>query len=235
MTATETRNVPVVTIDGPSGSGKGTVARMLARGLGWHLLDSGAVYRAVALAAIEQDVPLDAPAALAELAGRLPLRFEDGEDETHTFFGERCVDQQLRSEQAGDAASRVAQYPQVRTALLQLQRDFAQPPGLVADGRDMGTVVFPQAQHKFFLTASAEERAQRRHKQLKQKGISVSLPALASEIAQRDQRDAQRTTAPLRPAEDAIRIDSTQQSAAEVAALILARLAESGIVAAQGK
>lgn len=225
---------PVITVDGPSGSGKGTVARALARQLGWHLLDSGALYRAVALLALERGLPLDEPEALAELAAELPLRFEDGESEVHTYLGDRCVDAELRTETTGEAASQVARHPEVRAALLLLQRRFAQPPGLVADGRDMGTVVFDQAPFKFFLTATADQRARRRHKQLKQKGISVSLAALSREIADRDQRDTERSTAPLRPAEDAYCIDSTLLSAAEVLAVILAKLAEGGLAVSAG-
>jgi cytidylate kinase len=226
--------IPVITVDGPSGSGKGTIARRLARLFGWHLLDSGALYRAIALAALEHEISLDDPEALAALVATLPLRFEDAEDETHTYLGERCIDAQLRTEATGEAASQVAQYPQVRAALLRTQREIARAPGLVADGRDMGTVVFRDAQFKFFLTASAEERARRRHKQLKQKGISVSLPALAREIAERDRRDSERSVAPLKPAEDAYCIDSTQLSADEVLDIILARLAKSGLAAPAG-
>jgi cytidylate kinase len=221
--------VPVITIDGPGASGKGTVARLLAARLGWHLLDSGALYRAVALAALEGGLALDQPKALATLAAELPLRFEEGEGETHIWLGERCVDAELRAETTGEAASQVAAHPEVRAALLQLQRAFARAPGLVADGRDMGTVVFGDAPYKFFLTAAPEERARRRHKQLKQKGISVSLPALAAEIADRDRRDSERSTAPLKPAEDAFRIDSTRLSAEAVVAIVLAQLAESGL------
>ena len=218
--------MPVVTLDGPGGSGKGTVARLLARHLGWHLLDSGALYRAVALMALEAGISLDDAAALAQVAESLQVRFEDGDDETHTWLAERCVDDELRAEATGEAASQVARHPEVRAALLQRQRECAQAPGLVADGRDMGTVVFAHAPYKFFLTASPEERARRRHKQLKQKGISVRLPALAREIADRDQRDSERSAAPLRAADDACRIDSTDLSPEEVVRIILTRLAE---------
>lgn len=234
MTERDTGAAPVITIDGPSGAGKGTVARGLARRLRWHLLDSGALYRAVALAALQRGISLDEPVALVELAATLPLRFVERDGSTLTFIGERCVDDELRAETTGEAASQVARHPQLRAALLSRQRAFAVPPGLVADGRDMGTVVFPAAAHKFFLTASAEERARRRHKQLKQKGISVSLPALAREIADRDRRDSERSAAPLRAAEDAVHIDSTSLDAPAVMALILAKLAERGLAATDG-
>jgi len=229
-----TAAAPVITIDGPSGSGKGTIAAALARRLGWHLLDSGALYRAVALAALESDTALDDPDPLAALAAGLDLRFEDSGGQTHVLLNGRRVDAQLRAETTGEAASQVAQHPEVRTALLELQRRFAQPPGLVADGRDMGTVIFPQARWKFFLTASAEERAARRHKQLKEKGISVSLAALAKEIAERDRRDSERRTAPLRPATDARLIDSTALSIEAVVALIVSKLEESGLAVPSG-
>jgi len=222
--------VPVLTIDGPSGSGKGTVARELARALGWHLLDSGALYRAVALMALDVGVLLHDEGALARLAERLDLRFEDGGDDTEVFLAGRRVTAELRAETTGDAASQVAQFPDVRAALLALQRGFAAPPGLVADGRDMGTVVFPAAPYKYFLTASAEARALRRHKQLNEKGISGSLAALAREIADRDMRDSSRAVAPLKPAAGARIIDSTHMSAADVVALILDELGEHGIV-----
>ncbi|HMB73103.1 MAG TPA: (d)CMP kinase [Gammaproteobacteria bacterium] len=219
----------VITIDGPSGSGKGTIARVLARRLGWHLLDSGALYRAVALAALEADIALDQPATLAGLATSVDLRFEETGEVTHTLLNGRCVDAQLRAETTGEAASQIAQYPQVRAALLELQRGFARPPGLVADGRDMGTVIFPRARWKFFLTAAPQERAARRHKQLKEKGISVSLAALAREIAERDLRDSERSTAPLRPASDASLIDSTALDIQAVVALIVTKLEEAGL------
>jgi cytidylate kinase len=222
-------HVPVLTIDGPSGSGKGTVARELARALGWHLLDSGALYRAVALMALDVGVSLHDEAALARLAERLDLRFEDAGDDTAVYLAGRVVTTELRAETTGDAASQVAQFPAVRTALLALQRGFATPPGLIADGRDMGTVVFPAAPCKYFLTASAEARALRRHKQLNEKGISVSLAALAREIADRDLRDSSRAVAPLKAAPGARVIDSTHMSAADVVALILDELGEHGI------
>jgi cytidylate kinase len=219
----------VVTIDGPSGSGKGTISRQLAVRLGWHYLDSGALYRLVGLAAARARVELGNEPALALLAARLDVRFTPAAEVERVYLGGKEVAAELRTEQAGEAASQVAAIPAVRTALLQRQRDFAEPPGLVADGRDMGTVVFPSATLKVFLTASAEERAMRRHKQLKEKGIDVSLPDLSWDIAQRDARDANRPVAPLRPAPDARVIDSTSLAPKEVVARILEWLEAAGI------
>lgn len=210
----------VITIDGPSGSGKGTVGRKLAHRLGWHLLDSGALYRLTALAAFRRAVPLDDVERVAALAAAMDVTFQ-GPEETRVLLEGVDVTDDLRTELTGDAASKVAAEPSVRAALLERQRAFARPPGLVADGRDMGTVVFPEARLKVFLTASADERAMRRHKQLKEKGIDVSLPDLAWDIAQRDARDANRTVAPLKPAPDARVIDSTSLSPEEVIARIL--------------
>ena len=212
--------VPVVTIDGPSGSGKGTVAARLAEHLGWRVLDSGALYRLTALAAQRAGVALDDAAALAELAARLPVRFDAG----RIWLGDEEVTTTLRTETVGDAASQVAVLPEVRKALLRWQRDYARPPGLVADGRDMGTVVFPQAKVKIFLDASAEERARRRHKQLKEQGVDVNLSGLIEEIEARDRRDRNRAVAPLEPAEDALVIDSTRLSVDQVVEQILARV-----------
>ncbi len=218
-------DIPVITIDGPSGSGKGTVAQRLAHELGWHYLDSGAIYRVLALAALQHELPLDDEQALAELAKELDLVFELTADDLTVRLEGRDVSLAIRSEEAGNAASKVAALPQVRAALLQRQRDFQKAPGLVTDGRDMGTVVFPQAPFKVYLTASAEERALRRHKQLKEKGIDSNLSDLTKEIAERDVRDSQRTVAPLRPADDALVIDSTelniQSVLDEVRALVL--------------
>jgi cytidylate kinase len=202
--------VPVITIDGPSGSGKGTVSRAAAKALGWALLDSGALYRLVALAGRRSGIDLSDAAGLAQRAQQLDIRFGstaaggeivwlDGQDVTHD----------IRTESAGSDASRAAVLPAVRTALLERQRRFAVAPGLVADGRDMGTVVFPDARVKIFLTASADERAARRHKQLKEKGVAATLAALSREIAERDQRDITRIAAPLVASEDAVLLDST--------------------------
>jgi len=200
----------VVTIDGPGGSGKGTVGRRVADRLGWHLLDSGALYRLVALAALDAGLPQDDEPGHARLALDLNVTFStDAAGAEVVLLAGKDVTTRLRTEAAGMAASRVAAMPLVRTALLDRQRAFSHPPGLVADGRDMGTVVFPNAQLKIYLTASAEERARRRHKQLKEKGLDVSLAALSQEIRERDRRDSSRAVAPLRPAEDAVVIDST--------------------------
>lgn len=206
---TPASNVPVITIDGPSGSGKGTISHAVARELGFHFLDSGALYRVLAWAARQRGIALDDEAALAELAGKLDIRFPaDGENDTVLLDGESVGDE-IRTEAAGAGASQVAALPAVREALLQRQRDFRQPPGLVADGRDMGTVVFPDAEAKFFLTASAEERAKRRYNQLKEKGKESPYETILADIRARDKRDSGRSVAPLKPAEDAAIIDTT--------------------------
>ena len=218
----ENRDVPVIAIDGPSGSGKGTIARRVATELGWHLLDSGALYRLVALAADRAGLADAGEAALAELAAGLDVRFgtdEAGEEQVWLSGDE--VSRELRTEEAGKGASRVAALPGVRDALLDLQKGFRQAPGLVADGRDMGTTVFPDAALKVFLTASAEERARRRHKQLKDKGIDVSLAALSRDIEARDKRDSERSVAPLRPADDARLLDSSSLTIEEVTRKVL--------------
>lgn len=213
---------PVLTIDGPSGSGKGTIARRVADALGWSLLDSGALYRVLALAAVRQGVALDDEPALAALADRLPVRFGTAPDGAERIWldGDE-ISADIRTEAAGDRASQVAALPGVRKALLGLQRAFGKPPGLVADGRDMGTQVFPAAGLKVFLTASAGERARRRYKQLKDKGLGVSLAALSRDIEDRDRRDSERTVAPLRPADDARILDSSDLTIDEVTETIL--------------
>lgn len=202
--------IPVLTIDGPSGSGKGTIAQMVAQQLDWHYLDSGAIYRVLAQAALKHQLDLSDEAAIGKLAEALDVRFSIANDELKVMLEGEDVSLTIRSEQAGNAASKVAALPAVRAALLQRQRDFRQLPGLVTDGRDMGTVVFPDAPFKVFLTASAEERAQRRYKQLKQKGIESNLSDLIAEISERDRRDSEREVAPLRPAEGSLILDSTQ-------------------------
>jgi cytidylate kinase len=206
-------SVPVLTIDGPSGSGKGTVSRAAARELGWGLLDSGALYRLVALAGRKAGVGLDDETGLARLAESFDIRFgsTDSGQEVVRLDGAEVSDA-IRTEQAGNDASKVAALPAVRAALLERQRRFAAPPGLVADGRDMGTVVFPQARVKIFLTASADERAARRYKQLKEKGVAATLAALSLEIAERDRRDMNRAIAPLVASADAVLLDTTGMS-----------------------
>lgn len=219
---------PVIAIDGPSGSGKGTVCSRLARQLGWHLLDSGALYRLLALAAGRHGIGLGNETALETLAANLDVQFVAAQEGLHgqriLLEGEEVGDE-LRTEQAGAGASQVAALPGVRSALLQRQRDFRVSPGLVADGRDMGTVVFADAPLKIFLTASAEERARRRYLQLKDKVAGVNLSSLLEEIRARDERDTQRTVAPLKPASDAILLDSTELSIEQVLERILAEVA----------
>ncbi|MET0279907.1 MAG: (d)CMP kinase [Steroidobacteraceae bacterium] len=217
--------VPVLTIDGPSGSGKGTVSRRVAARLGWHLLDSGALYRLVALAGRQGGMDPADEAGHARLAAALQVRFGEaagGGEQVLLGPDWRDVVAEIRSEEAGQGASRVAVWPSVRAALLQRQKDFAQSPGLVADGRDMGTVVFPSAALKIYLTASAEERARRRYNQLKDKGSGANLAALSLEIAERDRRDSTRAVAPLVPAADAIVVDSTSLGIDEVVDHIMA-------------
>ncbi|TNJ34621.1 (d)CMP kinase [Arenimonas terrae] len=219
--------IPVLTIDGPSGSGKGTISRAVAERLGWHYLDSGALYRAVGLAAAWESLDLSDPEAVAQCAARTDIRFEtQGAGEPHVIVNGKDATRQLRTETAGAAASAIAAHPPVRAALVDLQHRFRRSPGLVADGRDMGTVIFPDAPYKVFLTASAEERAQRRYKQLKEKGVSVNLAGLLHEIAARDERDAGRAVAPLKPAEDAVIVDSTGTPITEVIERVLAVLPE---------
>lgn len=209
--------IPLITIDGPSGVGKGTLCRLLAAQRGWHLLDSGALYRLTAQAALNRQLDLHDALAVAEVAATLAAHFEvDTQREMRIWLDGAEVTDLIRTEQAGQAASIVAAHPAVRSALLARQRAYWQAPGLVADGRDMGTVVFPEAKIKLYLTASAEVRAQRRYKQLKEKGISASLAALIEDISERDQRDAERTVAPLRPAADAYVLDTGNLSIEQV-------------------
>jgi len=209
--------VPVITIDGPTASGKGTVAANVAMALGFHYLDSGALYRLVALRALESNVPAADAQTLARLAAELKPRFADG----HVRLDGRDVTEAIRTEEVSQLSSRVAVHAPVRQALLELQRAFRQSPGLVADGRDMGTVVFPDAGLKIYLTASVEARADRRHKQLIEKGFPTTLRALLQDLRQRDERDTQRSSAPLKPAEDAYQLDSSALSIDEVVAQIL--------------
>jgi cytidylate kinase len=219
-------SIPVVTIDGPSGSGKGTICQMLARELGWHLLDSGALYRIVGLAAESQAVDFTDVPALAALAAKLPVEFrpaEAGEPAAVLLDGED-ISRQVRAETTGALASKVAVHAMVRDALKGLQRSFAVAPGLVADGRDMGTVIFRDASLKIYLTASAQERAERRYKQLLDKGESVNLAALLEDIQLRDERDMNREVAPLKPAADAIIIDSSATAIKDVFQQVLSHV-----------
>jgi cytidylate kinase len=211
MTPVSPLAAPVLTIDGPSGSGKGTISRLVADALGWHLLDSGALYRAVGYAAGMAGLDLSDAEAVTRCAQITKIAFRDPKDggETRVVVNGHDATDELRTETAGAAASAIAAIPGVRAALFERQRGFRKPPGLVADGRDMGTVIFPDAPHKVFLTASAAERARRRHKQLKEKGLSVTLASLLHEIEARDARDAARVVAPLKPAPDAVLIDTT--------------------------
>lgn len=214
--------IPVLALDGPSGSGKGTIARKVAQALGWHLLDSGALYRLLGLAAVRAGIPLDAEAEIAELAGRLAIRFgADGDGGERIWLNEEDVTLDIRTEEGGRSASAVARLPAVRQALLSLQHGFRKAPGLVADGRDMGTQVFPDAVLKVYLTAGPDVRAERRHKQLKDKGIDVSLSALSRDIADRDRRDSERAVAPLRPADDARVLDSSKLTIDQVTRTVL--------------
>jgi len=209
--------VPLIAIDGPTASGKGTVAQRVARALGWAYLDSGALYRLCALAALRGGVALDDEAGLAALASVLPVRFGDDRIE---LDGQDATEA-IRDEAVGNAASRIAALPALRAALLELQRGCRRPPGLVADGRDMGTVVFPDATLKVFLVATAESRAERRYKQLIEKGFSANLADLLRDLQQRDERDSNRAVAPLRPAEGAVVIDSTHLDIDQTVAQVL--------------
>lgn len=213
---------PVITIDGPSGSGKGTIASTVADRLGFHFLDSGALYRVVALASLNRKIPEDDIQALTELAKTTPIDFKRGENgESRVLLGGQDITRDLRQERVGDRASRIAPIGQLREALLDRQRRWRRRPGLMADGRDMGTVVFPDADLKIYLTASAEVRAERRHKQLIEKGIEANIAGLLADIVERDNRDSNRKIAPLVAAEDAITIDSSGLSIEEVVTKVL--------------
>jgi cytidylate kinase len=221
--------VPVITVDGPSGTGKGTLSAYLADWLGWHLLDSGALYRVLALAALRAGTDLDDEAALATLARDMDVVFGRGGAGIRVMLNGEDVSGRLRTEECGNAASRIAAMGPVREALVERQRAFQQPPGLIADGRDMGTVIFPHAPLKLFLTASPGERAKRRYKQLIEQGISVNLHRLSADITERDERDSKRAASPLKPATDAIIIDTTEDDIdavkARVSSLVRERFA----------
>jgi cytidylate kinase len=224
MSARSEKAIPVLTIDGPSGSGKGTISRAVADALGWHLLDSGALYRAVGFAAGEEGIDLSDADAVTRCAETTKIAFRDPKDgrETRVVVNGHDATDELRTETAGAAASAIAAIPSVRAALFDKQRAFRRSPGLVADGRDMGTVIFPEAPFKVFLTASAEERAKRRYKQLKEKGLNVTLSSLLREIEARDERDANRKVAPLKPALGALIVDTTGMPVADVVQKVLA-------------
>jgi cytidylate kinase len=212
--------VPVVTIDGPGGAGKGTVASAIAKALGWHLLDSGALYRIIAVAGLADGIALDDAQALVEMSEGLDIVFDDGQVRVN---GANLTDA-IRTEEAGNSASQVAALPPVRDAIFALQQGFQRAPGLVADGRDMGTVVFTDAPVKIFLDASAEARAERRYNQLKNNGLGVNFRALLEQIQERDARDRERVVAPLKPADDALIIDSTEMTIDEVVATVMTQI-----------
>ena len=224
-------SIPVITVDGPSGAGKGTISHMLAEHLCWHFLDSGALYRVTGQACVIEGVSWEDQPAVTEVARNLDVRFTTAPDgEILVAYKGVDVSRAIRTEEGGRGASTVAAIPAVREALLQRQREFQQAPGLVADGRDMGTVVFRDAALKFFLVASADERAERRYKQLIAKGKNVSLPRLLADIRERDERDSNREVSPLVPAEDAIVIDSTAMPIHEVFELVMQKVSEKGLI-----
>lgn len=219
--------VPVITLDGPSGTGKGTICQLLAKHLKWNMLDSGAIYRVLAYAARKNKIDFHDVEQLTALARSLNLRFVSSDDYgTQTILDEEDISSAIRSEQCGQDASQIAAIQEVRQALLERQRNFAQPPGLVTDGRDMGTVVFPTAILKIFLYANEAERANRRYLQLKEKGINVSLAQVVEELAKRDVRDTGRAHAPLKPADDAVQIDTTSLSIVQVFNIVLELMKE---------
>lgn len=220
---------PVITLDGPGGVGKGTVSGLLARRFGWHYLDSGALYRLTALAAINHGVDFDNESALAVIAEHLDIRFQQDGNAVVVLLEGDDVSRQIRTEEVGSNASRVAAFGRVREALLKRQRAFRTEPGLIADGRDMGTVVFPEANLKIFMTASADERARRRFKQLRDSGASADYERVLADIIERDERDSSRAVAPLKPASDAVVISTTEQSIDQVMETVLALVTDRGI------
>lgn len=208
--------IPVITIDGPSGAGKGTIAQNVASELGFHILDSGSLYRLTALASQDDGIALSDESKIAELALNLPVEFLAVDSGLKIILRDEDVSEAIRKEEIGMLASKVAALPKVREALLERQRSFSEQPGLVADGRDMGTTVFPDSALKIFMTASAEERAERRYKQLKAKGINANIAALVKDLKLRDEQDANRAVSPLKPADDAVLLDTTEMSIEEV-------------------
>lgn len=228
---TNTDTAPVLAVDGPGGAGKGTLCAAIAADYGWHLLDSGAIYRLLGLKVRQTGTAIDEHAAVTALASQLDIRFEPSADSglVRTWLDGSDVSSAIRTETAGRDASLVAAIPSVRDALMQRQRDFRQRPGLVADGRDMGTVVFADAPLKIFLTASVEERAQRRHKQLIQQGVNANLARLSAEIAERDRRDTERSSAPLKPAKDAVMVDTSEMTIADVVGHVKQRMVALGL------
>lgn len=227
----QVKSVPVLTIDGPGGAGKGTICHKVAKQLGWHLLDSGALYRLTAVAAQKHGVELTNEASVAVLAKHLDVQFIPQDDGlVNTILEGEDVSLDIRTEEVGAMASKVAALPQVREALLERQRDFAQAPGVVADGRDMGTVVFPQAPVKIYLTASAEERAKRRYLQLKDKGVEADVIKILAEIQERDERDMNREVAPLKPADNALIVECTNMSIEQVLDVVMTELKRSNLV-----
>lgn len=225
------KNIPVIAVDGPGGTGKGTLSLLLAKELQWHLLDSGALYRVLAFDALKKNIDLKDESALANLANHLDVKFISpiGEHIQVILHG-KDVTEQIRTEQCGSVASLISVFPQVRTGLITIQHNFRQPPGLVADGRDMGTVLFPDAILKIFLTANQEERAKRRYNQLKKQGINVSLPDILNDLKQRDFRDQSRPVSPMQPAADAVQIDTSQLNVAEVFAIVMQKIAKLNLV-----
>ncbi|WP_165485066.1 (d)CMP kinase [Legionella rowbothamii] len=221
------KKIPVITLDGPSGTGKGTLCHLLAKHLQWNMLDSGAIYRVLAYAIRKNNIDFQDINQIAELARTLDLRFESSEDNASlVILNNEDVSMAIRSEQCGQDASKIAAIPEVRLALLERQRNFAQSPGLVTDGRDMGTVVFPDAVLKIFLYADEQERANRRYLQLKEKGNNVSLAQVVEELVKRDTRDTARTHAPLKPADDAVKIDTTRLTIVQVFNTVLKLIEE---------
>ncbi len=212
---------PIITIDGPSGAGKGTIAQNVASALNFHILDSGSLYRLTALASLDDNIDLSDEDKIAEIALNLPVVFTPTESGLQILLRDKDVSEAIRKEEIGMRASKVAAIPAVRDALLARQRGFSEAPGLVADGRDMGTTIFPDAPLKIFMTASAEERAERRFKQLKDKGISANIAALVNDLKLRDEQDANRAVSPLKPAEDAVQIDTTEMGIDEVTQMVL--------------